>query len=412
MRTLYICYFGLREPLVQTQVIPYLRQLSKKGIDVTLLTFEPNQRRAWPQDEAKAMRLQLESEGIRWYSQAYHKRPRILSTFYDIVAGAWQVARIANRHKIEVLHARAHVPMAIALMIRRWTGCRLVFDIRGLMAEEYADAGTWKEGSVIFRIVKWIERAGIKRADQIVVLTLRMRAWVIEQGLAGENKIEVIPCCVDFTRFNAQIGRDVEVANKRFEVIYAGAAAGLYLVDEMARFFLALRELEPEAFLRVLTTTRREQVISRLESQGLKESDFWVGSVPAADVPAYLRRARVGISFRKPTFSQIAASPTKIPEYLAAGLPVVCNFGVGDIDELVESADVGIVVRSFDNQANADAARKALALAACPDIAALCLEVATRHFDLERIGGSGYGRVYDRIREDIHPNEAPLPVVY
>jgi glycosyltransferase involved in cell wall biosynthesis len=412
MRTLYLCYFGLREPLVQTQVLPYLRQLSKEGIEVTLLTFEPNQRRAWSRDAAKTMEAQLESEGIRWYSGRYHKRPRILSTFYDIVAGAWQVARIANRHKIEVLHARAHVPMAMALMIRRWTGCRLVFDIRGLMAEEYADAGTWKEGSVIFRIVKWIERTGIKRADQIVVLTRRMRAWLIQQGLASEKKIEVIPCCVDFARFNGESGRDAQAANTRFEVIYAGAAAGLYLVDEMARFFLALRELEPHAFLRILTTTPPDQVVARLKAEGVKETDFWVGPVPAPEVPAHLRRARVGISFRKPTFSQIAASPTKIPEYLAAGLPVVCNYGVGDIDELVEGADVGIVVRSFGQQANAEAARKALALAARPDIATRCLEVATRHFDLERIGGSGYGRVYDRIREDIHPNEAPLTEAY
>ncbi|HWN99001.1 MAG TPA: glycosyltransferase family 4 protein [Blastocatellia bacterium] len=411
MRTLYLCYFGLREPLVQTQVLPYLRQLSKAGVEVTLLTFEPN-RHTWSRAAATTIGAQLGSEGIRWHSRRYHKRPRILSTLFDIVAGAWQVVRIAKRDKIEVLHARAHVPMAIALIVRRWTGSRLVFDIRGLMAEEYADAGTWKEGSVIFRIVKWIEKTGIRQADQIVVLTRRMKEWLIEQGLAAENRIEVIPCCVDFTRFGGQSGRNVEGVNGRFEVIYAGAAAGLYLVDEMASFFLALRELEPRAFLRVLTTTRREQVVERLERQGLKESDFWVGPVLPADVPAYLRRARVGISFRRPTFSQIAASPTKIPEYLAAGLPVVCNYGVGDIDEMVEAAEVGIVVRSFDNQAYVDGAREALELAARPDIAARCLEVATRYFDLERIGAAGYGRVYDRLRKDIHPTEASVTVPY
>ena len=30
-KTLYICYFGLREPLVQTQVLPYLRELLREG---------------------------------------------------------------------------------------------------------------------------------------------------------------------------------------------------------------------------------------------------------------------------------------------------------------------------------------------------------------------------------------------
>ena len=28
------------------------------------------------------------------------------------------------------------------------TGCKLIFDIRGLMAEEYADAGRWNAGGL------------------------------------------------------------------------------------------------------------------------------------------------------------------------------------------------------------------------------------------------------------------------
>jgi len=211
------------------------------------------------------------------------------------------------------------------MMIKRLTGCRLVFDIRGLMAEEYADSGTWKEGSVIFRIVKWIERIGIEKADQIVVLTKRMKTWLVEHDQASEQKIEVIPCCVDFKRFELPGGGAVEERNERFEVVYAGAAAGLYLVDEMAHFFIALRDLEPTAFLRILTTTPRTQVIARLARLGVMESDFWVGCAPASEVPAYLGRARIGISFRKPNFSQIAASPTKIPEYLAAGLYLILD---------------------------------------------------------------------------------------
>jgi len=39
MNGLYICYFGLREPLVQSQVIPYLVELAADRIDLTLLTF-------------------------------------------------------------------------------------------------------------------------------------------------------------------------------------------------------------------------------------------------------------------------------------------------------------------------------------------------------------------------------------
>ena len=41
IRSLYICYFGVREPLVQTQVLPYLRELvDELSLEVHLLTFE------------------------------------------------------------------------------------------------------------------------------------------------------------------------------------------------------------------------------------------------------------------------------------------------------------------------------------------------------------------------------------
>jgi glycosyltransferase involved in cell wall biosynthesis len=399
MRTLYLCYFGLREPLVQTQVLPYLRQLSKEGIEVSLLTFEPNQQSAWTAADIEEWTSRLQSEGIRWSCLPYHKQPKLFSTFYDIAAGALQAARIARRDRIDVLHARAHVPMAIALMIRRLTGCRLVFDIRGLMAEEYADAGAWAQDSMPFRMVKRLERKGIKRADQIVVLTERMRAWLLERGLASAEKIEVIPCCVDLSRFDRSDAAQSD--SSRFEVIYAGSAAGLYLLEEMARFFLALRRERSDAFLRILTTTPRDSVIATLSREGLSRDDFWVGSASADCAPAYIRKARLGISFRKPAFSQIAASPTKIPEYLAAGLPVVCNAGVGDMDEMVETAAVGVVVRSLDSSTYSEAARKALALANDPNIASRCAEVARKRFDLERVGAAGYRKVYQRIRDQI-----------
>lgn len=398
MRTLYICYFGLREPLVQTQVLPYLRQLSEAGIDVSLLTFEPDQRRSWSGALIEEWSARLRACGIRWLSLPYHKRPSVPATLYDIIAGARLAARIVRREGVEVIHARSHVPMAMALMAQQWTNCRLVFDIRGLMAEEYADAGNWTEGSLPFRAVKKIERVGILRADQLVVLTRRMRDWLVQQGLKEAGSIEVIPCCVDFTRFE-EVEQEVQTGADRFEVVYAGSVTGLYMLEEMGRFFLELQKQQPNALLRIMTTSSAADATLRLRRIGLDTQDFRVGAVPPADVPAYLRRARLGLSFRKPTFSQIAASPTKVPEYLAAGLPVVCNAGIGDTDELLVTERVGVVIETFDREAYREAARAALALGNDPEARTRSLDVARAHFDLVKVGGAGYRNVYRRIEE-------------
>lgn len=397
LHTLYLCYFGLREPLVQTQVLPYLRQLAKGGARVTLLTFEPSLKDSWTPEQLAEETERLSVDGIRWERLAYHKRPSLPATIYDIFAGALFAARSIRRGGVQVLHARAHVPLAMALLARTFARARVVFDIRGLMADEYADAGVWAEGSAPFRLVKALERAGARRADQLVVLTRRMRDWLVAEGLAPAEKIEVIPCCVDFSRYGGDETGSSQSSEQRFEVVYAGSAVGLYLLEEMGRFFAELREREPRAFLRVLTKSPPREAEAKLLRAGLRPEHFSVGPARAEEVPTYLRRARLGISFRKPTFSQIAASPTKVPEYLAAGLPVVGNAGIGDTDELLEGERVGILVRDFSKEALARAAEEALALAAEPGIDERCRAAARRHFDLVEVGGEAYRNVYWRL---------------
>jgi glycosyltransferase involved in cell wall biosynthesis len=402
IRSLYISYFGVREPLVQTQVLPYLRQLAAADLKVNLLTFEPRLEEKWSDDELASQRAQLAAQGIGWFYLPYHKTPTLPATLYDIAAGARFALKLARREGIDVLHARAHVPMAMALLARRFMAFKLVFDIRGLMAEEYADAAIWTEGSLPFRLVKSLERAGIRCADQIVVLTERFRDWLLAHRLKSPDQIEVIPCCVDIERFDGEHSIDLDHGSRpsdRFEVVYAGSLVGLYLVEEMGHFFREIKKQRPDAFLRILSVSPREQGVEALRRAGVDETDYEIQAVAPSDVPAYLRQARIGLSFRKPTFAQIAASPTKISEYLAAGLPVVCNTGIGDVDELVERERVGVVVRQFDEDAYQRAAEEAIVIAEDPDIRRRCRCVARSNFDLHTIGGQRYLNVYRRLAQ-------------
>src|SRR5947209_18200866 len=99
-RSLYICYFGLREPLVQTQVLPYLRQLVAGGVAMSLLTFEPELKTRWTAGEVDDWRRRLQKDGITWHMLPYHKRPSLPATLYDIIAGALRARTIAREEGI------------------------------------------------------------------------------------------------------------------------------------------------------------------------------------------------------------------------------------------------------------------------------------------------------------------------
>jgi glycosyltransferase involved in cell wall biosynthesis len=298
------------------------------------------------------------------------------------------------------------------LLARRLCGAKVIFDIRGLVADEYVDAGIWRERGAVYKTIKWIERIGIARADQIVVLTERMYDWLVENMMANPSKIEVIPCCADLSRFNGKSdGAKVEPDTAdRFEVVYAGSVTGLYMLEEMGRFFLVLRERRPNAYLRILTASPTAEASERLRNLGLGMEDYWIGAIPPSEIPAYLRGAKIGLSFRKPTFSQIAASPTKIPEYLAAGIPVVSNAGIGDTDRVLLDDRIGIVVKDFNRDAYDQAVSGLLELLDDADLANRCRSSADKRFDLEKVGVERYRRLYQRIFESEARKTSHAPV--
>lgn len=395
---LYVCYFGLRESLVQTQVLPYLREIAKlDDLKVSLLTFEPNPKENWTADEIEARRKKLAAEKIHWHFLTYHKRPSVPATLFDVLNGVRLIRKLNSREKIDLLHARAHIPMLMAMLAGRFSRMKIIFDIRGLMAEEYSDAGIWKENSLPFRLVKQIESRGIKKASQIVVLTNRMRDHLTENKLKEKDKIEVIPCCVDFSRINGGENRSENEKSERFELVYAGSVTGLYLLREMGRFFLELKKIKSGAFFRILTASPRSVVAETFDGLGIDENEYAVAKVSPGDVPEYLKRAHLGISFRSPTFSQIAASPTKIPEYLSCGIPVVVNSMVGDTAEQIEADQVGVVIDDFTEADFQNALKKIEQLYQSPELAERCRRSARSRFDLEEIGGRRYRALYQRI---------------
>lgn len=396
MKTLYLCYFGLREPLVQTQVLPYLREIKKMdGIKVHLLTFEPDFRIKWTAEQIESEKVKLAEEDITWHFLPYHKRFSVPATLYDVLNGVRFAINSSRREKIDILHARAHIPMLMVLIASKITKSQTIFDIRGMMADEYADAGVWMENSKPFRFVKYIERKGIAKASQIVVLTSKFRDYLVSNGLKKTQNIEVIPCCMDFSRVKeASIKK-----RERFELIYAGSVTGLYLLREMGSFFLELKKHKPNAFFRILTVSPQSvsEVFDKLQ---ISRNDYAATKVSAGEVPEYLKQAHLSISFRKATFSQIASSPTKIPEYLACGLPIISNYGIGDMDTLLEDEKVGVCLKDFDRNEISSAAKKVLELLDGDKIEEKCVKVAHKYFDLAVVGRNGYQNVYRRLAAD------------
>jgi glycosyltransferase involved in cell wall biosynthesis len=406
---LYICYFGLNEPLVQTQVLPYLRELRKDGHEISLLTFEPRagegEKRRRGNEEITA---ELAADGIEWHWLRYHKRLSVLATAYDIFRGALFIRGMIRGKELDLLHGRVHVPTLMGAIARKLSGRKpkLLFDIRGFMPEEYTDAGVWPEGGLLYRTAKRVEGWLLKEADAFVVLTEKAREILFPESRdSGFDKldrpVEVIPCCVDLRRFASvdesarnAVRERLGIGEDRNVIIYVGSFGGWYMTEEMLDLFEAARTADPATFVLVLTQRDKENVAEKLRNRGFSPDDFFVDSVTPGEIPAYLAASDTAVSFIKACYSKLSSSPTKIAEYLAAGLPIVVNAGVGDVDDLIERRQVGAIIDGFSSAGYLKALRQIKEMG---DVRSRCRETAFDEFDLERSGGTKYRLLYNRI---------------
>jgi glycosyltransferase involved in cell wall biosynthesis len=309
------------------------------------------------------------------------------------VLATWTVLR----HRLDAIHARSHVPLAMALIAGGLTRRRLIFDIRGLLAEEYVDAGRWVRGGKPYRLTDWVQRAGLRRADGFVVLTERVR-----RHLWGENpppRTHVIPCCADFDRL-APKGIDARAVlgvGDRPLMIYVGKLTGVYMDREMADFFAVARRQHPDLVFVVLTQSPADSILDELERAGVPEDAYRITSAAPDEVGAYLDASQFAVCFCHPKPSLIASSPTKVGEYLAAGLPVASGPDVGDTDAILEADDVGVIVNPFTDESYERGAATIMALATSPDIRDRCRAVAHRVYSLQEVGVPRYDELYREI---------------
>jgi glycosyltransferase involved in cell wall biosynthesis len=111
-------------------------------------------------------------------------------------------------------------------------------------------------------------------------------------------------------------------------------------------FFRAIAAAHQEAHL-LCVTSQPDRMRELLSAGGVAPERCTVASVPQPQVADYLSAGDAGFLLRAPSRINRFSQPTKLGEYLAAGLPVVVARGTGDVDRLVERHGVGVVAECF-----------------------------------------------------------------
>ena len=405
-RILFISYDGMTDPLGQSQVLPYLTKLAIEGYQFTLLSFE---KRNQFKKEGRNITEICANAGINWQPLFFTKNPPILSKAYD----RWQMKRKAEKlHRqycFSMIHCRSYIAAEMGLTLKKKTGVKFLFDMRGFWADEKVDGGQWDQKNFFFRKVykhyKQKEKEFLLNADGIISLTYAAKAELLEQEIYKRLCVDVIPCCADLQHFNYHVVNEtdrqklrsqLQIGSDKKVITYLGSVGGWYMTREMFGFVKYLLQKFPEFVLLVLTKDGPDKVRKEAIQEGVRTEQLKVTYAPRKELPLYISLSNCSIFFIRATYSKIASSPTKHAELMGMGVPVICN-NIGDTGHIIESTRTGSIVKEFTESGYEQIRAKMDEMLAIPkeDIR----QSAFEYFDLNK-GVQNYLEVYKRILKD------------
>lgn len=359
IRVLYISYDGMTDQLGQSQVIPYLLGLSKKGYQFTLLSFEKPER--FKKYEAEISSL-LREGNIDWVPVSYTKKPPVLSTMWDVLRMKRRAFQLHREKKFEIVHCRSYLSSLVGLQMKRKFQTKFIFDMRAFYADERVDGRIWNLDNpfykFIFRFFKAKEKEFLQEADYVITLTQKARdiihTW--KEIPRQPVPIQVIPCCSDLELFAEksvdeklykQLHQELNLTGNEFVLSYLGSVGTWYMLDEMLDFFKCLLGVFPQAKFLFITNDAAADILKKSEAKGISKDAFIISPAARKSVPTYLALSDWSIFFIQPYFSKAGSSPTKQGEIMGMGIPIVCNAGVGDVDAIVADTNSGHVLKDF-----------------------------------------------------------------
>ncbi len=344
---LYVTYDGLSDPVSQSQVIPYLENLSQSGISYHILSFEKKERLTTNDEKIWE---KIEKNNWIWYPEDYTKTPAVLSTLYDIDKGKEKIRKILKYNPdISAIHVRSYIPMMMAFSIAKKNNIPIIFDMRGFWADERVDGHLWSLNNPIYRAVynyfKKKEKLWITNSDAVVVLTNAAKNYLFNDFEVAPNNVYVIPCATDVDFFDpSKIKLNKET--DRNNLLYFGSAENWYLFDEMFSFYNVYRKFFSPSKFTLILYSKNFEILEKIDKYEWQDEVEIIYNVPRAAMPEYINLATHVIFFLN-SFSSKGRFPIKLAETLAMGKPIITNRGIGDLDE-IENDNCGVVIDKFD----------------------------------------------------------------
>ncbi len=270
--------------------------------------------------------------------------PKPRNRFERMFLGAWRVLAKGISEKADIYHFHDPELLPVGVLLKLVTKAKVVYDVHENVKRDITTKS-------------WLPKPARKPLSMIYRLTERLNLSVIDQVIIAEDSY-----IKDYQRYSnilvlrnypllSYIGEHPGVRTSRPTLVYLGGISKARGALELVRSIKLLKPRYENILLalvgQIYLTSLEEEIRELLQQFDLQDNICLAGQVKHEEIYDILLRCHLGMAVLHPTPNYIESLPTKLFEYMAAGLPVIASdFPVWK--EIVEGNNCGLTVNALD----------------------------------------------------------------
>ena len=304
-----------------TRILQYATALAKRGdvVDVIALKRENRQPDVELLNGVNVYRIQartVNEKGLLTYASRI-LRFLLHSTLF--------LRRKHREHSYDIVHVH-NVPdlLVFAAAFPKLKGVPVILDIHDLLPEFYASKFKVQHGSLLFKLLTFVERCSTAFATHVIVANHLWCDRLIARSCRGE-KCSVVRNHPDLEMFVEQ-SKQGKKKNDKFVLTYPGTLNSHQGLDVAIRAFASIADEIPDTEFHIYGEGPAKPSLVELANKlGQKRITFH-NFLPSREIARVMATTNLAIEPKRATsaFGNEALS-TKILEFMAVGVPVIAS---------------------------------------------------------------------------------------